>query len=180
MLQAPTPTSGDVGLGQPENFQSPTRRSSVAGLEAPAGARARERPTPRIRPSVLAEFEIFPSPTSVKTSRRIRSMVAAHRGRSRDGDGPVGAKLLENRARQARENRLENSGYLPGRPPGAPAFWLQRGKFVFSTVFINTPNTLQTSLGVGTESHRVIFPKTPTGSREAPRCRAQVLSVGTE
>ena len=105
-------------------------------------------------------------------------MVAPHRGRSRDGDGPVGAKLLENRARQARENRLENSGYLPGRPPGAPAFWLQGGKFDFSTVFMNTPITIQTSLGVGMESHRVIFPRTPAGWARRTEGSSPVSSPG--
>ena len=90
-------------------------------------------------------------------------MVHPHQARSRDGDAPFGAKLRENRARQARENRLENSGYLPGLPPGTPAFWLQRGKFDFLTVIMNTPNTLQTIIGEDLVCHRVIFVGAPAG-----------------
>ena len=87
--------------------------------------------------------------------------------------------MRENRARQARENRLENSGYLPGLPPGTPAFWLQRGKFDFLTVINNTPNTLQTTIGEDLVFHRVIFVRPRRGRRRKFPREAQVHSVGT-
>ena len=87
--------------------------------------------------------------------------------------------MRENRARQARENRLENSGYLPGLPPGTPGFWLQRGKFDFLTVINNTPNTLQTTIGEDLVFHRVIFVRPRRGRRRKFPREAQVHSVGT-
>ena len=51
-------------LGKIFRVQVGGRRSSVAGLEAPGvGSRARDGPTPRIRPSVPVEPENFQSPS---------------------------------------------------------------------------------------------------------------------
>ena len=71
--------------------------------------------------------------------------------------------MQENWARQAPENRRDNSGYVLGRPRQDPAFWLQTGKFDFLSVFNNTPNTIQTSLGKDMVSSPGDNPRTPAG-----------------